>query len=237
MNDQFFIGRYALVEPFNRVGYMNVELINDVIVTNSECMTTILPSWWMFNSNLDEIKERTEFCIKYNMEHERMDELCKEITSLFEEKKLGYPNVIFDIYTARYLYNKYFSSFDNLKLIGIGLKKDEANLYIEHNKPKGKNEVELGIYQLLKRKETINCCSFLGYEILGYDLGNLHSYLCNKLEVDLYEKLNMKPNKFGLFNSYEETLEACKFIDEECEAENALWQPWIVCEFQLHDEK
>ncbi|OJV63480.1 MAG: hypothetical protein BGO41_11690 [Clostridiales bacterium 38-18] len=235
MKSDFYIGRYALIELFTRADSMNANLINDVIITNSECITTIFPAWWMFNWDLDGTNERFEFCDNYNMSLERMDELCKEITSLFERKELGYPNTIFNIDTARYLYDKYFSFIDRIKLIGIGLEKKEANNYLEYNKPIGENEGELGIYQLLKKKILIDTSKIIGYEILGCDLGILHSVLCNKLETDIFDKLNMKPNKFGLYDSYDETLKACKFIREECDAENALWQPWIVCEYNLRD--
>ena len=235
MKSDFYIGRYALIELFSRADCMNVNLIYDDIVTNSECIATILPAWWMLNWDLDVTNERSEFCDKYNMSPEKMDELCKEITSLFDKKQLGYPNAIFNIVTARYLYDKYFSYIDRIKLIGIGLEISEANNYLEHNKPIGENEGELGVYQLLKKKLLIDTSKIIGYEILGYDLGILHSVLCSNLETEIFDKLNIKPNKFGLFNSYEETLKACKFIREECDAENALWQPWIVCEFNLKD--
>lgn len=212
---------------------MNCNLDSASFLSNSECISNILPSWWMLNWSLDGSKERKRFCDQFKMNYSVMTELCQEVTQFFEEGKIGYPNVIFDKETAKYLYTKYFLNIPNIKLIGIGLHIDEAELFIKYNKPIGKNEGEMGIYQFLKRKVLMDSTNLLGYEILGYDLGIFHSYFCNHLEADLTKSLNNKPNKYGFFDSYECSLAISEFIDKYSEAEIALWQPWIVCEFSL----
>lgn len=76
--------------------------------------------------------------------------------------------------------------------------------------------------------------NIIGYDVLGYDWGYFHSYLCNGLEKDIYERLGIKPKHNGLYRTYDEVVNIINLIDNEIvEPEPVLWQPWIVCEYEL----
>lgn len=86
------------------------------------------------------------------------------------------------------------------------------------------------VYNVLKESVDLNTKDFLGYDLLGYDNGAFHSYLCNGLEKVLFEKYNIIPNKYGFYDDYEILLEASEYVSsDEVGAEPALWQPWIIC--------
>lgn len=221
---KFYIGRYSFT----------IEM-GGGIISNSECVATIIPAWWMYNWSLDGSKERNEFCNLFNMDEETMGQLCEEITQLFEEEKLGYPNVIFSLKTARYLYAKYFKELHGIKLVGIGLDSNEAEKLIYYLKPRATNEGEMGIYKMLKKKIRMDQLGVIGYDILGYELGIFHSYFCPDLEGEIREVLKMKENIYGLFDSYTKSVEASRYINFNSTNELALWQPWVVCEYGLYE--
>jgi len=233
MNEKFYLGRYALVIPCSKPKTDDNKINNSKLLTNSECISTILPSWWMLNWSLDCKKERKNFSDEYDIDSKTMDDLCLELTKLFDDQKIGYPNVCFEIETAKYLYTKYFSHIDDVKLISIGLLKEESDRFIEDAKPQGENMGELGLYQSLKNNVLMDSSIKIGYKILGYEFGILHSIFCDNLESQLYNRFGVNINRYGLYDSYEDALNASNYISNESDAEPALWQPWVVCEHSL----
>lgn len=86
----------------------------------------------------------------------------------------------------------------------------------------------------MERNEYIDTSDFLGYDILGYGWFEFHSYICNGYYDDFLNKFGIRPNQYGLYDSYADAKKAADCLwDEEMGAELALWQPWAVCKFNL----
>lgn len=233
MNEnKFFAGGYYIISETKRKNYMSEELINDRVITVSNCICehsigewTI--RWWSDHKRINYFKELL------SLSSEKVDEFLDDIEELYNIKKFGFPGVFTDLESARFIYKKYLNHLEGFKLIGIGLREDEYRTYCDLEDIEKNNE-HYGINICFSNKKILDKTNILGYDILGYEFGYFHSYLCNGLEKDIYRKLKVKPNKKGLFNNYNSAKLATDYIsDESIGAEPALWQPWIICEYSF----
>jgi len=109
----------------------------------------------------------------------------------------------------------------------------DTGIFLDEEKP-GEGIGSTLVYNVLQRNEFIDTAGFIGFDILGYDMGSFHSYVCNGLEDDFYEVFGIKPNPCGLYDSYTDSRQAAGYLlNEEIGAEPALWQSWVVCKFEL----
>ncbi len=66
----------------------------------------------------------------------------------------------------------------------------------------------------------------IGYDVLGYDNGQIHSWLCNGLEVDMYKRFGVLVGSTGLFPDLRQARIVSTYatgIAEETDA--AVWLP------------
>ncbi|MHC4976429.1 MAG: hypothetical protein ACYTF7_07465, partial [Planctomycetota bacterium] len=74
-----------------------------------------------------------------------------------------------------------------------------------------------------------------GFESLGLDYDHFHSYLCKSLETDCVDKLGIKINKYGRFDSFEDCEKATDYIAlDSIGAEPVCWFSWCVREYPLN---
>ena len=77
-------------------------------------------------------------------------------------------------------------------------------------------------------------CDFLGYEVLCWDIGGFHSFICNGLEKDYEEKLQLIFNENGFFNELDSAVKAVEYTRrDEVGAEPGYWAPFKLV---LEDE-
>lgn len=71
------------------------------------------------------------------------------------------------------------------------------------------------------------CGEFLGFDIVGYECGSFHSWLCNALYKDVEESYGLKFNSFGLLeNDWEEVCAMTAAIQGI--GEPVVWTPCVV---------
>jgi hypothetical protein len=146
---------------------------------------------------------------------------------------VGWPYGFADLATARVFCARFLKDTNDIYLLGIGLSKEDADLCISEEKPTEGIGVSL-VYNVLCRNEYIDTTDLLGFDVLGCDMGFYHSYICNSFESEFHSKFVLKPNRYGLYDSYDKAKQAAHYLlDEESHAEPALWLAWAVCRFKL----
>lgn len=200
--------------------------------TSPQDINTI-PSWWMLNWTLDGTKEREDFCERYDFSKSKMDDLCKEITALFDEDKIGYPNVIFDLETAFRLYSIFLKDIKGLKLYSFGLEEADCNRLIDYTMPQDEREGEPGVRKMLVRRVSYKSEDILGYSVLGFDLGYFYSYEEFSLIEIVLSKFDCKRNSYGLITSQRCAKKISDFYNEYETEEISLWQPWLIKELDV----
>ncbi|MBT8200830.1 MAG: hypothetical protein KJO36_09960, partial [Acidimicrobiia bacterium] len=71
------------------------------------------------------------------------------------------------------------------------------------------------------------------FEVLSYEYGLEHSWLCNRLEDDALAELGVSPNpRTGLLDSRQDATAVADWINEgSIGAEPGLWLPWLIVEY------
>jgi hypothetical protein len=73
-----------------------------------------------------------------------------------------------------------------------------------------------------------------GYEILGWDNGGFHSYLCNGFEKNISREYELAINEFGVIqNSYTMVKEFAKYLADKG-GEPLIWLPFSIFELSNH---
>ncbi|MEL7656573.1 MAG: hypothetical protein AAGU75_11770 [Bacillota bacterium] len=235
MKYEFILGGYFIVKAAQRAECMDKELLPQKIITISECICDILPSTWALswvNKSKQDIESAKSI---WGLSDNEFDELENWVTGRFDEGKFGWQYGFGDLIIARECCRRYLKDTDDIYILGIGLSKKDASVFLDREKPcKGIGSTLA--YDVLQRNELIDTTGFLGFDVLGYDIGSFHSYICNGLEDDFFEIFGIRPNQYGLYESYEGSKQAAEYLlDEKIGAEPALWQSWAVCKFQISE--
>lgn len=235
MNDVFILGGYFVVKAAQRALCMNKELLPEKIITVSECICDILPSTWALswvNKRKEDIERANSAMGLTDGEFEELEEWA---TVKFDNGNIGWQNGFSDLATAREFCKKFLKTTDDVYILGIGLRKEDTEIFIDEERPCEGMGTTL-VYNVLQRNEFIDTSGFLGFDVLGCDIGSFHSYICNGLEHDFFEVFGIRPNKYGLYDSYTESRQAAEYLlNEEIGAEPALWQCWVVCKFEISE--
>ena len=80
--------------------------------------------------------------------------------------------------------------------------------------------------------------NILGFEILSYEYSNLGcSWLCSGIDKDMFEQFNIRPNQFGLINSYKEAKQVYEWIAEDelqgTRGEPYPYYPWLIVQYPI----
>jgi hypothetical protein len=78
----------------------------------------------------------------------------------------------------------------------------------------------------------------LGYEILSYEMGLEHSWLSSGLLEVMLEQFNIRPNSYGLIDSYAEAKQVYEWIAEDkmqgTRAEPEPYYPWLIVQYPVN---
>lgn len=228
------LGGYYIISSSERPEYLDKEVIPELIYSASECLCDIHPDiniLWASSK-----KSKKEYSEKLRISENTYYHLEAEVEEMFELGEITYPNLFTTVAVARKYKQKYLSNLQNTKIFGIGLPEGLVHEFIAEEESETKPEEN----QYVLEKKLLNKnlmskadCKMLGYEILGFESGKFHSYLCNGLEKDFKENFRFTLNENGFISSLEEAISYCHYCnDEEVETEPVLWLPWAIYEYR-----
>ncbi len=186
---------------------------------DSESLLSVSPCIASHHPNLDMIyfdndyDGQERYRRDLELTHKQFDDLKNDIEKLLQDGKLKSEGMFLYLDDAVEIYKKYFANTTKLTLVAVGL--DEAFVEILYD------EVEdiKTVIDLDNDKFKI-----IGHEIIGFDIGGFHSYLCNSLNNEIEKQYTIKFNKLGLIeNSYEDVIEFAKLIKDK--GEPVEWLP------------
>lgn len=229
----FFVGGYFLVQGFQSADWMkNKTLLPAKFWTVSNCICEIYPDTWIFSWASNSANDYQKIL---KLEEEGFKSLQAWADELMTKDELGWPNVFLNITTAKQFYVQYLRHLPDIELLSIALSEPYLIEFIEENKS-GPGIGEGGVYKKLQQRQLLeNSAIARGFEILGDEYGGqFHSFVCNSLETDYKERLNISLNQNGLIDSYEDAIKAANYTNlDEVGAEPVLWQPWLISEYPL----
>jgi hypothetical protein len=142
--------------------------------------------------------------------------------------------VFFSVQDARQFADLFLDSNTRLRLLGIALHTDSVDEFLSNQRP-GPDQGEPGIYSSVGRRSALEPgASELGWEILCYDHGGFHSWLCNGLEKEVARMCGIRPGPAGFVVEADDAATAAEYCGrEEVGAEPGFWAPWLITEYSV----
>ncbi|TCI65799.1 hypothetical protein [Exiguobacterium sp. SH0S2] len=217
---------YLLIERTNRAAYMDERLIPKLVQSASVCICEQHPTldvlWGTSKHSKDTYREQLRLTEKEYL-------ILMEWVDLHQESgELGYPQTFQTIELTKKFRDRFFSHIE-LDIIELGLPESYVSDFLAEGE-EGDSPERYGVERFILRHERNEPLGrFLGYEVLGYEKGTFHSYLCNRLEQDFAERFPFQLNERGFIPTLEEAERYCTYSNQEdVGTEPVLWLPWAI---------
>lgn len=222
LNQNFYFGGYHIIKPATRASCMNENVLHEIILSASRCICDFFPDINVVWSKSKKKKE--EYMRTFGLDSHTYDEMEQWINKEFENN-FDFPDVFNSFESAIEFRHKFLYNQNDLRIIGVALPKIHKDAFLEEQ-----YDLRYGICKNLNKSLSVDSNStILGYEILGFEYGGFHSYICNGLEDDYYDKYNLKLNINGLISTMEEAQTLSDYTNEKIEGtEPVLWLPWVI---------
>ncbi|MDH5507635.1 MAG: hypothetical protein OEZ02_10475 [Anaerolineae bacterium] len=232
---EFYFGGYYLIEGslVHEKIWMDQKILPPILYTPSNCICELYPNVACLGWVKQDRKTTKKFRNKLSLNKREFAALQNKVDKWFDEGKYGWGSLFLDLDAAKVFAKQYLGGIQNIKLIAIAASNKDRELFLEEEMPG--NLGTAGNYLALERGEVIDIKSgFRGYEILGFEMGSFHSFICYSLEKEFNHVLNLSLNQYGLLNNYDDACRASDYVlSPDSEVYPYLWQPWAIIEIPI----
>ncbi len=158
------------------------------------------------------------------------------------QKKLGYPNIFFELSSAREYINRFIHEPQDIQLLGIGLHKADIGKLdeIEKLNPSRIGETGAriagfagdGFDQAVRMGKFLTEGEILGFDVIACMHQIDHSWHCNGLARDALEKFQFRPNQFGLIEDKSNADKLANYANERL-IEDSIWLSVLVTRYAV----
>lgn len=234
--DQYVSAGYFVTRLIPRPCVFSSELLPQSILSACSCICDFVPdSWCIAWADSDDRREKE--ASKFRIDAVNLTSLIEFVTTEFG-RKFGWPNVCFTRATAEEIASRFVPPEVDPLIFGLGLHESLIDEFCEYAKPKesppGYAPIgESGIRMAVKNRAPLDPQGHsLGFELLAFEYGLDHSWLCNRLEKEIDDKLHVRPNEHGFIQTFQDALLCSKYIGSpDVGAEPGLWLPWLVVRY------
>lgn len=220
-----------------RADFGGSDLLPSCMVSLSSCISNFFPDTWAIEWSSDDIERRVKSSAIFGINENTLGETIKVVTERFDTD-FGWPNVIYTADAARRIFKECLPKDVEAEIIGAALHRSHVETYLKCAAPT-KPEPGFapmgahGTCDVLSRgKSPEQPHEILGFELLTYNHGLSCSWLCNKLEVECYHKLDVSPNAHGFIGSFNDAKRCVEYVSsDEVGAEPGVWLPWLLLRY------
>ena len=220
----FVSGGYFLTKRVGRPQAIS-DLVPDSILTLSTCFTNIAPDSWADKAYNHEDEERIAEALKFGIPREAVPTLLDQFTKAVESNHI--TNFFPTLSVAQEFYR--YCADETVVLVGIGL--DASRL--QSFKAQLGDDINHG-YGLVERVDAnipvAGGGEVLGFEPLGFEATKFHSWLCHNAPADAYTLFGIRPNGSGFIDSFNDAVRVTENL-KATGAEPAIWEPWLVVQY------
>lgn len=233
----FYFGGYYLIEGAVRSEWMAQDLLPHKIYTPSSCICKQHPDYialpWVTASE----EAHKVYREGLQLSEEEYLEMQIYVEEAFDKEEYGWFSIFLDLKVAREFAHRFLQKIPDIKLMGLGLTDEFRQFLLQESKPKD-GQGALGIYLALKSGQLIDIkTGFRGFEILGWNYSEFHSFICNSLERKFVDELNIKLNENGLIDDWRDASRAADYTNNpDTGAEPVMWSPWAIVEIPLYGD-
>jgi hypothetical protein len=237
----YVAGGYFVVKPSDH-GFWKSELTPERVISLSPCIAEKLDIVWSWN-----IEKHRETALNFGLLEDQL-----EAFRQWGSKIDGDFYAINSLNEARHALQNFFLRSAEVLLIGAGLHRelidefltykpypDEHPNYVLYEQP----EADQHRSNLLKEHFVNQRIPLpedgqpLGFEVISYFYGWGHSWLCSGLEKDMHELFSIRPNQYGLIDSYDEAKKVYDWIAEDerqgTRGEPEPYYPWLLVQYPV----
>lgn len=223
-------GGYLLIERTERAEYMDAQRIPGLVQSASECICEQHPTldvlWGTSKDRKNAYREQLR------LSEEAFFKLTEWVEIHQASGELGYPQTFQTVELAKKFRDLFFSHIE-LDIIELGLPEFYVADFLAEG-DEGESLERYGVERFLRHGCDVPLGQLLGYEVVGYENGMFHSYLCNGLERDFAEQFSFQLNRHGFIATLEEAERYCTYSNQEdVETESVLWLPWAIFEVDV----
>jgi hypothetical protein len=206
---------------------MSSDLLPAFFATLSDCLSDFAFEFWWNEENV-------AGATRFGVAEERLADLISWYRIEFD-RRLGAPNVAFSIGVISEFVRSFVEDATGFVILGCGLSEDHrAQLLQGHRAAVGMGEY--GVYEMLEANHRFEAGgTVLGFELISYEYGLEHSWICNSLEREVQSRLGISPNpNTGLLDPYEDAVVVADYMNrDDVGAEPGLWLPWLVVQYPI----
>lgn len=232
------MGGYFLVQGTPRPEGMDPVYVPELVWSMGGCICPKIPGPWVLTWTTDSnsLARRGEYRKKLPWKAKQFHAMQLRFDQWFESGQFGYPNVFLSQEDANAAFGTFFFPLQDLRLFSIALPESYVAEFIERFS--GHDNIgENGVCQKLRQLEKHWWATGtpLGYEVLGYDGGDFHSFLCHGLGKVFAEDLGLQLTPEARLADWGQAEQAAQYCRrEDANVEPGLWQPWLISETALY---
>lgn len=204
---------YYITAPVSRPGYISLPC--EKILSVSRCICDIHPdlTGCYFINHI----AHSAYKNRLGLSDDKFRQLKTDISELIDRRILSLDSCFAKLPDALYIFRNFLQNIPDLKIIGISTDEKYFDTLIAEG---------FDVLSNSSLSDEING-ALIGGEILGWDNGSFHSYLCNSLEKEILEKYTMTVSQTGLIqNSFEEITQFAEHIKRL--GEPVQWIPFLL---------
>ena len=162
------------------------------------------------------------------------------------DELVGFPGVFYSLDAAREFIADFMAGDSDIVAIGIGLPNGMVDDFLADNPQiiydpvKQTHHGDLyGVNYVLHQKNQLEPYGKgMGFEVVGENFGLSCSWLCSGIEKDMHELYGIRPNSYGLIDTYADAAKVYEWIAEDemqgTRAEPEPYYPWLIVQYPLH---
>jgi hypothetical protein len=204
---------------------MDSSLLPGPLISLSTCLAeSAFEYWWS--------AENVESATGFGVPAGRLPELVTWYRDRFGVE-FGAPNVAFTLAVVHEFIEQFVEDPADLVVLGCALAADQADRLLQH--PAAPDQGEYGVYEAIRGDMPLDeGGEVLGYEVLSYEYGIEHSWLCGGLERDAREVLGISPGSWGLIAGESDARAVAAYANrDDVPTEPGTWFPWLVVRYPV----
>jgi hypothetical protein len=241
--EEYVCGGYFIVRAANSSGPVEfceickAKLPPGEIVTMSTCLTITLPHHWAYQWVKVSDEKRRRKGQFWGLGDSDLNDFINWITQQQLAGTIGYPNALRTLDTARDLLRRFPISRNGWNLLGMGLRRDNAESFVAEYAPIRENELLPDIAEAVSREVAPDPSGqIIGYEVLAWEIDGFHSWFCSLSKKDVSQELGIRSRPNGLLESYDDAVKIASAAVQPHDAApfgSVAWYPWAVVSYPV----
>jgi hypothetical protein len=218
-------GGYYILKTIPRPTDLSA-ILPATLLTMSTCFTKVLRDiiqlqWDDYDIVREEIADEAR---EFGIPEARMPELVSWVKAQHNTNYLVYP----DVELALELRQRFITD-PATHVVGIGLHLSLLDSFASQL-TKDMNRGS-GLLELVNEKRAPAVGgNALGFEPLGFEATQFHSWLCHYAPDEAYKRFGIRPNSLGPIDELDDARKATEYL-VQTGAEPAIWEPWLLLDY------